>query len=153
MESSKHGIGAVLLQEGRPVERGTWGFAVLRCWLFFWCGIVVKNNWYRGVAMISKLTVYDVCSFKPTVFGEINHFWCCSLSFNDDHGKAWHSPWVYMPTTVIAKPMNDSGPPGSLWDEAQLVDIIVDHIDRQTINLAAIVLVPTMTNCIKFFMK
>ena len=49
--------------------------------------------------------------------------------------------------------MNDSGPPGSLWDEAQLVDIIVDHIDRQTINLAAIVLVPTMTNCIKFFMK
>ena len=94
--------------------RGTWGFAVLRCWLFFWCGIVVKNNWYRGVAMISKLTVYDVCSFKPTVFGEINHFCCCSLSFNDDHCKAWHSPWVYMPTTVIAKPMNDSGPPGSL---------------------------------------
>ena len=94
--------------------RGTWGFAVLGCWLFFWCGIVVKNNWYRGVAMISKLTVYDVCSFKPTVFGEINHFWCCSLSFNDDHGKAWYSPWVYMPTTVIAKPMNDSGPPGSL---------------------------------------
>ena len=31
VESSKHGIGAVLLQEGRPVERGTWGFAVLRC--------------------------------------------------------------------------------------------------------------------------
>ena len=132
------------------------GHGGLRCCgvdSFFWCGIVVKNNWYRGVAMISKLTVYDVCSFKPTVFGEINHFWCCSLSFNDDHGKAWYSPWVYMPTTVIAKPMNDSGPPGSLWDEAQLVDIIVDHIDRQTINLAAIVLVPTMTNCIKFFMK
>ena len=34
VESSKHGIGAVLLQEGRPVERGTWGFAVLRC-----CGV------------------------------------------------------------------------------------------------------------------
>ena len=33
--------------------------------------------------------------------------------------------------------MNDSGPPGSLWDEAQPVDIIVAHIDKQTINLAA----------------
>ena len=49
--------------------------------------------------------------------------------------------------------MNDSGSPGSLKDEAQSVDIIVDHIDRQTINLAAIVLVTTMTHCITFSMK
>ena len=48
---------------------------VLRC-----CGVAVLRC--CGVAVISKLTVYDVCNFKPTVFGEINHFQCCSLSFN-----------------------------------------------------------------------
>ena len=35
-----------------------------------------------------------------------------------------------MPITAIVKPMNESGPPASLEDEAQPVDIIVDHIDR-----------------------
>ena len=30
----------------------------------------MKNNWYRGVAVVSKLTVYDVCNFKPTVFDD-----------------------------------------------------------------------------------
>ena len=82
VESSKHGIGAVLLQEGRPVERGTWGFAVLTLFSIRYCGKEQLVSRCCGVAVISKLTVYDVCNFKPTVFGEINHFQCCSLSFN-----------------------------------------------------------------------
>ena len=74
-------------------------------------------------------------------------------ALRDDHGKAWQSPWLYMPITAVVKPINDSGLPCSLYDEAQPVNIIIDHIDRQTINLAAIVLVTTMTNCITFSMK
>ena len=58
-----------------------------------------------------------------------------------------------MPIAAVVKPMSESGPPGSLQDEAKPVDIIVDHIDGQTINLVGIVLVTTMTNCITFSMK
>ena len=44
-----------------------------------------------SVAVISNLTaaVYDVCDFKATVFGKINHFWCCNLFF-----KPFDSPWL-----------------------------------------------------------
>lgn len=42
-----------------------------------------------------------------------------------------------VPITADDKIMNDSGPPSSLWDEAQPVNIIVDYIRGQTINLTA----------------
>ena len=54
-----------------------------------------------------------------------------------------------VPITADDKIMNDSGPPSSLWDEAQPVNIIVDYIRRQTINLSLII--TTMTNCVAFF--
>ena len=61
---------------------GVCGVAVLTLFSMRYCGKEQLVLRCCGVAVISKLTVYDVCNFKPTVFGEINHFQCCSLSFN-----------------------------------------------------------------------
>ena len=53
------------------VKRGTSGFAVLRCWCFF---DVVNKISICGVAVISNLTVCDVCVFHAAVFGEMKLF-------------------------------------------------------------------------------
>lgn len=47
---------------------GTWGFAVL---MFFSCGDAVNKISIYGVAVISNLTVCDVCVFHAGVFGEM----------------------------------------------------------------------------------
>ena len=52
VDSSKHGIGAVLLQEGRPVERGAWGFAVLTLFSMRYCGKEQLVSRCCGVAVL-----------------------------------------------------------------------------------------------------
>ena len=72
----------IIIRLSRLHSRGFLGVCgVVMLTPFFWCGIAVKKNSYCGVAVISNLTVYDVCNFKPTVFGEINYFRCCSVFF------------------------------------------------------------------------
>ena len=43
--------------------RGTWGFAMLWCWCFYQCGDAVNKISTYGVAVISNLTVCDICVF------------------------------------------------------------------------------------------
>ena len=50
---------------------GICGVAVLR---FFKCGDAVKKISTCGVAVISNLTVCDVCDFHAAVFGEMKLF-------------------------------------------------------------------------------
>jgi len=51
--------------------RGTWGFAVSWCWCFF---DAVNKITTCGVAVISNLTLCDVCVFHAAVFGEMKLF-------------------------------------------------------------------------------
>ena len=64
---SSHSAHLVIYFHG--LGRGTWGFAVL---MFFWCGDAVNKVSICGVAVISNLTVCDVCVFHAAVFGEMN---------------------------------------------------------------------------------
>ena len=45
---------------------GHGGFAVLRCWIFFLCCVAVKKIPACDVAVISSLTVCDVCILKSS---------------------------------------------------------------------------------------
>ena len=54
--------------------RGTWGFAVLQCTCFFYCGDAVNKISICGVAVISNPSVCDVCVFHASVFGEMKLF-------------------------------------------------------------------------------
>ena len=56
--------------------RGAWGFALL---MYFLCGDAVNKILICGVAVISNPTVYDVCVFHATVFGEMKLFTKFSL--------------------------------------------------------------------------
>ena len=52
-------------------DMGICGAAVL---MFFWCGDTVSKVSICGVAVISNLTVCDVCVFHAAVFGEMKLF-------------------------------------------------------------------------------
>ena len=58
---------------------GICGVAVL---MSFYCRDAVNKISICGVAVISNLSVCDICVFHAAVFGEINYLRCCGFLFS-----------------------------------------------------------------------